>query len=280
MEPQTANRQFEPEGLYLQWLRRRRAWPMRIDQRVMPFFWIISGIVSFLYVVSVNSRRGEIFKGDPGSGTDIIAYILPLMNIFLDFIYYIPRCVHDDETSSMMQFIFMAPVDSKSIIHDLRKWAVLINLRHLAPSAMLIFVCILAILHHDHSLSQDLSQMISYIIPVIILIFLFWAFLLGTGLASAGLPWKGTSPGLIVLCWVVLVLAVVLCGGSYIASRTNDLYFLPRRFEDYLYSYTDGFRNYGTEWLMWHFIILMSIPTAFTHIVAPRLMERSRRDGY
>jgi hypothetical protein len=268
-----ANRQFDSEHLYIQWLNRRRAWPMRIDYRLMPYFWIISGIISFLLVVSTDYGPSEFLMIITGGGSFIIAFILPLVNTILDFIYYVPRSVHDDESSSMMQFIFMAPVESMSILRDLRKWAVLMNLKHLAPSALLVIVGFMVITHESHISSQNFSEELSVIIPLIILIFLFWAFLLGTGLAAAGLPWKATSTGAIILCWVVPCLVGVFWGGSKIAEWSQNLLFRSMNL-------SSGVYNFAEQWFIGHFIILMLIPTAMAHMIAPRLMERRRCDNY
>jgi hypothetical protein len=256
------NRQFEPENLYLQWLRRRRAWPMRIDYRLMPYFWIVSGILSVLLVATTDSHLYFGLEVFLAIGVTVVALILPVINTVLDFVYYMPRSVHDDESSSMMQFLFMAPVESVAILNDVRKWAVLINLKHLAPSALLVFTGILVITHDTNFSSPDFFDVMKVMMPMVLFVILLWAFFLGTGLVAAGLPWKATSTGAIVLCWVAPVMAVVLWGGSYVA----DL---------------DKISNYPEpDWFFWHYILLLLIPTWITHRIAPWLMERRRSDNY
>jgi hypothetical protein len=215
---------------------------------------------------------------------------MPIISSFLDFLLYVPRTVSDDTTNTTMHGLFMSPVPTQSIVKDLRTWAIRTNLRHTAPSfvlgAGLVLLLVIESSGHDSNpLGSEQMFISASIASLCLLVFTIWGFLLGTGLASAGLPWKATSTGSVLLLWAIPCFILVAWAGSHISAWTWNVFVYGGVTPVYT-PYTDSYdynNRYSSEvwrfcWYVAHYACMLGTLALGAHFAAPRLMEH-RRSG-
>lgn len=250
---------------------------MRIDLRTTPLMWRLAEILLLFPYTIINQGIGsssvtiQVFLVLGVFLSWFILMILPILSTLADFLVYLPRSIHDDVMTTTMEGIFIAPVSTRSIVKDLRTWAVRLNISHLLPSVALLAGFLAAVWLEwirpgAPQSSEDIWTMAIDISSIVILLHLLWGFFLGTGLAAAGLPWKASSSGLIIMCWILPVLVAVFWGGAELA-RLNWFYA-----EDFFSSAY----QYEMPWYCMHFVILLSIPTWSVHRHVQWLMEQRR----
>jgi len=281
---------FDVDHIYLQWLNHRKAGSLRHDRLTVPILWIIAGFNALMYLIAGPSADLlSIVGGGPHAILiGVVLYIvvimgyllmtvLPLGFVLRDFLGYLPRAIQDDTDRNLMEEIFNTPVSTREIVGDLLRWAVRMNVRHLLPSIALILALILSFLGSAGlSILGDSSEVaiiILFAISLFVLIALWWAFFLATGLAAAALPRWVTRTGLLVPVWLIPILLIVFVGGYLLADRTLELssFLRPHAYHRY--------DTYPLEpiWYTWHFIVLLMIPTVAVAVNVVRMMEARRR---
>ena len=264
-------------GVLALWMIRRRVWPSLLDQVRVPWLWRLSCMYlvwwAAMSLVVVTRNPEDITTGIAGGISIFIIVLYPVVTILFDFLLYVPKAIRDDVESTMMQAIFHAPVSTAEIFSGLRRWGMALNLKHLAPPIALVaglsLVGIIAARPSQSDLGPLVEVLLQGILPVVALLVLIWWFLLGTGLAAAGLPRWATVSGAVFVWWIVPVLIGVFYGGSVLASDTWDMV----RWERGGY----GIYEWEFAWFVAHFLILLAVPTAVVWRLGPRFMEMRRQ---
>ncbi len=281
---------FEVDHIYLQWLNHRKAGSLRHDRITVPILWIIAGFNALMYMIAgpgyditsiVGADQYGIVIGVVLYIVVIMGYllmtVLPLGFVLRDFLAYLPRAIQDDTDRNIIGEMFNTPVSTREIVGDLLRWAVRMNIRHLLPSIALIIALILSFLRYAGLSilgdSREAAIFILFAISLFVLIALWWAFFLATGLASAALPRWVTRTGLLVPVWLIPVLLIVFVGGYFLADWTLELFSFLRSPAYYRYD------TYALEpiWYTWHFIVILMIPTVAVAVNVVRMMEARRR---
>ncbi len=206
-------KQFENSRIYLQWLNFRGAWPMKLDRRAMRWLWgtaifllifAITGMIWFsimgLSVILYTPPALELFLGICLYSIGFFALVLPVIYMLVDFLVHVPKAIHDDTTSTMLQAIMVTPVTTRSILKDLTAWSIRLSLGHLAPSLLVPLAFIITINMNEG------PEGYNFIILLIVLFFLIvfallWHFLHITGLALAAFPRCVWSTGSSLIFW-------------------------------------------------------------------------------
>ncbi len=275
-------KQFENSRIYLQWLNFRGAWPMKLDKKAMPWVWVTAICMAVLVTaVFFNAEFGfgpAEFLFQLGLAlAGLFAFVLPLIFMLVDLLIHVPRAVHDDTTSTMLQSIMVTPVTTRSILRDLIAWAFRLNLGHILPCLLVFasfFIYPIVDGLHSGTFEPVISDFIMTFFLIMISVAAFWHFLLITGLASAVYPRWVWSTGSTLFFWVIPVLTGVIWATDLIRDELRRL--IIERYNPSIL----GWRVRELD--LWEIIIIaviiLEIPTMLLAWYLPRLMSR-RRSG-
>jgi hypothetical protein len=262
---------------------------MRWDKRITPWVWgLVSVLIAFVGFTALN--EDFMYSMSPVVGTFLIclvyltgymAILHPILSTLIDFLVLVPRTIHDDRSSAMLQALYLTPVESRAIVKDLRAWGIGINLKHIFPSLVLLIFCTAVLIIESarySSLGPVFRDSVCVILAILIFMFTVWRFLLATGLLSAFLPRWAWATGLSFMLWVV----PILYGAGWSVYQILD--FAPRLYADCCrrLDVAQTFLSYY-EFLIplvavILFALLLEVPIQLTQRRAARYLDR-RRSG-
>ncbi len=243
---ESAPRQFDTDHIYYQWLKFRGAGVQKFERITWTIVWIVTWAL-----IAQGLALYAIYQIDEGildrilanQTAEVIMYIMmitgslmvlavPPLVILRDFLFYIPRAVRADVESNVLKGVFISPVTSKEILTDLFRWAVGLNMKHLAPSmtlggAALVMTGIQFLIEGD---PFDVIEAAHTVLPIVVLVLTLWTFILVSGLGMAASPDWVNIPGVVILVWFLPALFFVFGYGSLIAagsySTLTDILYL------------------------------------------------------
>jgi hypothetical protein len=233
-------------------------------------------LVLWFLVLWVFSFPGDVEEGIISAialmAGGVIVLVLPPIWVFLDFFLHVPRCVHRDTDAGMIEPIWHAPISTREIVRDLRRWAVAMDLRHLAPSIVLLLVIV--VLYYPSPASKPLPsgrEIVLWLLPMVPIAVVLWWFLLGCGLAAAALPRRWTAG--ILLIWVLPILVGVYLGGMVLAAELVwGLFPGPPGTQTHMLPWGGDL-----VWLCGSRFLLFLPPSLLTWLCIPKLMEMRRQ---
>lgn len=274
MELESAREKFfDEKQLYYQWLRRRSAVPLKLTRFFSIFLWVVAVIFNIMIYTEYNLvPHSYILIVIP----PILLALLPIFLTFLYFLYFLPRAIHDDSQSGILEFINASPVPTGDLVSGLRKFFVLMDLRVVIPSIVGFVASLIKDSPFQYFNTED-WVMTGMVISCAVC---FLWFIIESGIVAAAMPRIATISGAIILLWILPVLAAIGWGGYKIASFGWNYFLVDIEF--YRYNNTTGF-NYTiyslmeTIWYMVHYIALLSVITLYLFFNSRMFMDFRRR---
>jgi len=210
---------FDDKHIYLQWLKRRSAQPIRITRFFKRILWTASVIFLLLCITETLFYSAEWLS----IAVVALLVILPLISIFSYFLWYTPMAIHEDSRSSTLEFIFMSVIPTGEMVSDLRRFIASQNLQILMPSIVAFGgAFLIEILRSGFPIFTGFTEKFMFV-SIIFIVVLIWWMILETGIIAAGLPRIVSTTGMAFLLYIIPVLAAIFVGGYYVSEFFTDI---------------------------------------------------------
>jgi hypothetical protein len=262
---------FDEKQLYYQWLHTRSAFPLKLTRYFSNFLWAIAAIFVFFY----DSFSSMSYFYLPVILSFLLA-VFPLIMTFIYFLYFMPKAIHDDSQTGLLDFIHATPVPTGDLVSGLRKYFILLNIKILIPPMIGFGVMFMKESSFQYFSGQDWTMTLLIIMCVIC----FYWFIVESGILAAAMPRIATISGATLLLWVLPVLIAIGWGGYKIAAFGWDYYM--RGIDRYSYSNPGAF-SYSTYslvqsvWFTVHYIVFLLVFTLYLFFNSRMFMDFRRR---
>ncbi len=271
------HRDFSENNIYLQWLHRRFAQPLRINRFLIKYLW--GAMVVFVIFYDDHFFPGlEYILGIAG----FMLTGVPIIFTLLYFLYYTPMAIHEDARSSTLDFIFASPVPTGEIVSNLRRFMAIQSIRICIPS----FAWIVAMFLREWAQSgmpswywSDLTdwQNLGPIVFISITVISLWWMILEVGMVSAALPRYVTVTGMMFLLWIVPVLVLIFWGGYWVAYHHCRFWHgVILGGQEYGGHSHDWEWNSLPYWVMGYYSVLMTTAAFVPFLLTRKLMDLRR----